>query len=360
MRKIVLVLFVFMGLTTVTAQKKIAMQPENWDLGKEKADFINMNGQDVMKLSRGDVWAKNIDVADGIIDVDLSLYPQRSFAGIRFRGDEEGNSEMIYLRVPLSGRDDAIQYVPLFHNEANWQLYAEHQAHYVFPEKGWVHMKIVLKGNTATLFMDTISKPVLTVQNLRTHNLKGKVGFASLDEEVFANLTYTAMPESAPTPVPVRKEEGLVTEYQISQSYTIAKEAKEIPYPSSMKFTWKTVPTDEDGLLDISKYYTKQNAVTYQSRSNDIVWLKKEFTANEPVTRKMNFDFASRVWVFLNGHILYHGDHSFFLKGTSYQGSIEKKFISDALYLPLQKGKNELLIGISAVANGWGIISKIR
>ena len=125
-----------------------------------------------------------------------------------------------------------------------------------------------------------------------------------------------------------------------------------------MNFKWKTVPTDEDGLLDIGKYYAKQNIETYQSRSNDIVWLKQELWADEPVTRRMNFDFSNRVWVFLNGQILYHGDHSFFLKGPFFQGTIDKKFISDAIYLPLKKGKNELLIGISAVADGWGIMSR--
>ena len=106
-----------------------------------------------------------------------------------------------------------------------------------------------------------------------------------------------------------------------------------------MKLNWRTVTTDEDGLLNISKYYVKQNTETYQSRSNDMVWLKQELIADEPVTRRMNFDFSNRVWVFLNGQILYHGDHSFFLKGPFFQGTIEKKFISDALYLPLKKGK---------------------
>ena len=135
-------------------------------------------------------------------------------------------------------------------------------------------MKIVVKGNTAQLFMDTVTKPVLAINNLRTHNRSGKIGFACLGEETFANFICTPMPQSAPTAVAVRKEEGLITQYQISQSYTIDKQTKEIAYPSSMKLNWKTVDTDEDGLLNISKYYAKQNAETYQSRSNDMVLVK--------------------------------------------------------------------------------------
>jgi hypothetical protein len=359
MPKIIFTFLVFASMCKATAQK-ISMQPDHWDIGKQKANFTQRDGKEVIKLDRGIVWTKGLDFADGIIEADLSVDPERSFAGICFRGDEQGNAEMIYLRVPLSGRDDAIQYTPSFNNEVNWQLYPEHQANYNFPQTGWIHMKIVLSGNTAQLFMDTVSKPVLVIANLRTHNASGKIGFACLFEETFANLTCTPMRRSAPVPVAVRKEEGLITQYQISQSYTIDKQTKELPYPSTMKLNWKTVFTDEDGLLNISKYYTKQNSEPYESRSNDMVWLKQELVAGEPVTRKMNFDFSNRVWVFLNGQVLYHGDHSFFLKGSLYQGSIEKNFISDALYLPLKKGKNELLIGISAVANGWGIISKIQ
>ena len=216
----------FASMFNATAQK-VHLQPANWDVGKQKARFTKREGMEVIKLNRGIIWTKGIDFADGIIEADLSVYPERSFAGICFRGDEKGNAETIYLRVPLSGRDDAIQYVPSFNNEANWQLYPEHQANYVFPETGWVHMKIIVKGNTAQLFMDTVSKPVLTIINLRTHNRSGKIGFTCLGDETFANLTLTPMPPSAPAAVPVRNEEGLITQYQISQSYTIDKQTKD-------------------------------------------------------------------------------------------------------------------------------------
>ena len=102
-------------------------------------------------------------------------------------------------------------------------------------------MKIVVRANTAQLFMDTVAKPVLTITNLRTHNRSGKIGFTCLGEETFANLTLTPMAPSAPVAVPVRKEDGLITQYQISQSYTIDKQTKEVAYPASMNLNWKTV-----------------------------------------------------------------------------------------------------------------------
>ena len=102
---------------------------------------------------------QDIEFTDGILEVDVSVSPKKSLTGISFRGDADATCENIYLRVPLSGREDAIQYAPFFHNEDYWQLYPEHQAKYTYPETGWVHMKIVVRGNTAALYIDTATRP---------------------------------------------------------------------------------------------------------------------------------------------------------------------------------------------------------
>ena len=100
MRKIIFTFLLFASLFKATAQK-VPLQPANWDVGKQKASFTKRDGMDVIKLDRGIVWTKGIDFGDGIIEADLSVYPEKSLAGICFRGDEQGNAEMIYLRVPL-------------------------------------------------------------------------------------------------------------------------------------------------------------------------------------------------------------------------------------------------------------------
>lgn len=157
-------------------------------------------------------------------------------------------------------------------------------------------------------------------------------------------------------PVNSRKEDGLVTKYRLSNAFTIDKDAKSVAYPSQASLKWTTVGTEEDGLLNIGKYCAKQRSDSFPLYSNDLVWLKLDLDSDKEIQRKLSFDFSNRVWVFLNGNILYHGDHSW----PFYQGIIQKKFIGDALFLPLRKGKNELLIGVSSVTNGWGIISKIE
>lgn len=343
-----------------TSAQQVHMRAGHWTGDTSKTSFQKIRDRETLVLNRGTVWAKDVIFGDGIIEVDISVSPKKSLAGISFRGDQEQTCENIYLRVPLSGRDDAIQYAPFFHNEDYWQLYPEHQARYVYPDTGWVHMKILVKGNTASLFIDTLSKPSLVVNHLRTKNQRGKIGLWCLSEQAFANFSYTPMAPEPFTEIASRTEPGLVTQYQISQPFTIDKKTKNIGYPFDVKLNWQRVITEEDGLLNIGKYIFKKTSGTFEQNSNDLVWLKMDLTTGAAVTKKLSLDFTNRIWIYLNGQILYHGDHSYRLKGVFYKGLIDKNFIADAVYLPLQKGNNEVLIGISSVANGWGIISKLE
>lgn len=350
----------FVILQLASPAQGIPMQAGHWDSDPLKTDFQTIDGRETMTLKRGTAWARDVLFGDGIIEVDISVSPKKSLTGISFRGDRDETCENIYLRVPLSGRDDAIQYAPFFHNEDYWQLYPEHQARYVYPDTGWVHMKIVVKGNTAQLFINTDTIPALVVDHLRTRNPSGRIGLWCLSEQRFSNFSYTPLPATPFTTIPERKETGLVTSYQLSQAFTIDKKTKTLAYPTDQTLRWDTVVTEEDGLLNIGKYRFKKTSGMFEQNSNDLVWIKMDLSSTTAFTKKMNLDFTNRIWVFLNGQILYHGDHSYRLKGPFYKGLIDKNFMADALFLPLQKGKNELMIGISSVANGWGLISKME
>src|ERR1700748_1759666 len=85
MRKKIFTFLLCASLFKANAQR-IAMRPDHWDVGKQTASFTQRDGKDVIKLDRGIIWTKGIDFADGIIEADLSVNPERSFAGICFRG----------------------------------------------------------------------------------------------------------------------------------------------------------------------------------------------------------------------------------------------------------------------------------
>jgi len=68
--------------------------------------------------------------------------------------------------------------------------------------------------------------------------------------------------------------------------------------------------------------------------------------------KKLNFGYSDRAMVYLNGRLIYGGNNSFRSRDYRFVGSLG---YFDALYLPLEKGKNELRLAVSETFGGWGI-----
>jgi len=68
--------------------------------------------------------------------------------------------------------------------------------------------------------------------------------------------------------------------------------------------------------------------------------------------KKLDFGFSDRVKVYLNGGLIYEGLNNFRSRDYRFVGSLG---YFDALYLPLEKGKNELRLAVSETFGGWGI-----
>lgn len=124
-----------------------------------------------------------VDFHDGVIEVDVAstlasdapAYA-RGFIGLSFRIDKRGRFESIYLRPTNSIADDqvrrnhTVQYVayPDFRFDAlrsgspeTYETYAD-----IAPDR-WIHMKIVVKGARAELYLDRNPKPAFIVKDLK-------------------------------------------------------------------------------------------------------------------------------------------------------------------------------------------------
>src|SRR5262249_13054778 len=77
--------------------------------------------------------------------------------------------ELIYLRPHLSRRRDALQYTPIYNGSEAWQLYSGpgYTAQAELPLNRWLHVKLVVSGYAARLFVDGAPNPQLTVTSLR-------------------------------------------------------------------------------------------------------------------------------------------------------------------------------------------------
>ena len=150
---------------------------------------------------------KGTSFGDGTIEADIAGTPAagapetaRGFAGLAFRSTPDaGKFELFYLR-PTNGRapdqlrrNHSTQYVSA--PDWPWQrtraetpgLYES----YVDLEPGvWTHVKIVVAGTKAQLYVNGAEQPCLIVNDLKLGTAKGAVGLwiGSGTEAYFANL----------------------------------------------------------------------------------------------------------------------------------------------------------------------------
>lgn len=134
-----------------------------------------------------------MDFQDGTIEVEVAsdLAPDapayaRGFVGISFRIDEQGRFESVYLRPTNSTADDperrkrSVQYVayPEFRfNRLRAKAPGRYESHADIALGRWIHMKLVVAGSQARLYLDGKAEPALVVNDLKLGSAqRGGVG----------------------------------------------------------------------------------------------------------------------------------------------------------------------------------------
>lgn len=157
------------------------------------------------ELDEGVAWIKGIEFSEGIIEFDVrgENVKQHSFVGLAFHGKNDSTFDAVYLR-PFHFKEESevlknrrIQYVsfPTF----TWRMLREKSSgkyessvEPALDPNAWVRMKIVIKGNTISTYINGNTKPCLVVKKL-TGLHAGRIGFYVADTSGgdFANLSIT-------------------------------------------------------------------------------------------------------------------------------------------------------------------------
>ena len=106
-------------------------------------------GRKCLHMDGAEAIAKNLVMRDGILDADVATRAIRGFFGFDFRIDDAGaNFERVYLRPHESGQADAMQYTPVLHTGANWQIYngPGFTGQVDIPKNEWFHLRLVVTG----------------------------------------------------------------------------------------------------------------------------------------------------------------------------------------------------------------------
>jgi len=357
-----------------SGQEALAVPADSprWDLQGE-AKVADYQGRKSLMLNGGAAILKDFEMRDGVIDVDVSTPAKRGFVGFDFRLDKDGvNYEELYLRQHESGYPDAIQYTPILNTGRNWQIYngPGFTAGVDIPKNEWFHLRLEVTGAQAKLYVKDMEKPALVMDDLKSGVQKGQVALYDLTGETyFSNFEVRTTPdvpwERHLPPMPP----NVLTKWSISPSYDGLARNLERPLTAaeSSAIQWQDVEAEPPGFVVLYRYREAPHPrVTFQSDFSTrlqpqpgmkVLYARTTIQSDRDQVKKLEIGYSDDVSVFLNGKILYRGRSAQAFRDPRFLGIINPE--NDAVYLPLKKGSNELMLAVSEHGGGWGFICRL-
>lgn len=340
-----------------------------WTITDPKARVENLGGKTALRMITGMALRKDIDLADGTIEFDVWSTGERAFAYLHFRMESEAESEAVYLRLHKTGLPDAVQYDPFYQRVGNWQLYhgPESTAAAELPAGRWIHVRVILKGEKAVVFVGDGAEPTLEIPKL-ARGTSG--GFIALRSFLGVNVKTDVEPPSSFANVVVKKgvvdydfskvveapapeTPGLVKAYRFSPAF-VPPEGPVISLPEeALKGVSQVVPALPSGLVVIAKHVK----LPPQARRYATVASFRVRAASAGY-RRLRLGFSDEASVFVNGQLLFTGDQKYSFNFPRQEGLITLD--NSAIYLPLKEGDNEIRIAVAEVFGGWGLMARFE
>ncbi len=343
-----------------------------WDL-QGRATVAEFLGRPCLALNGGAAILKDFEMRDGVLDVDVATSAVRGFFGFDFRIAADGaNYEEIYLRTHKSGAPDALQYTPVLNTGRNWQLYngPGFTGAVDIPKGAWFHLRLEVTGAQAKFYVRDMDTPALVMSDLKSGVRKGQVALYVLTGETYySNFEVRETPD-APW---VRHEPPMppdtLTKWSLSPSYdALARDPERPLAPSeSAAIRWQDVEAEPPGLVALYRYREAPHPrVTFQGDFSKrlepqpgmkLVYARTFIDSDRAEVRRLSIGYSDDVSVFLNGRILSRGRSAQGFRDPGFLGIVNPE--NDAVYLPLKKGRNELVLAVGELGGGWGFICRL-
>ncbi|HYV18795.1 MAG TPA: hypothetical protein VFC25_07185 [Verrucomicrobiae bacterium] len=352
----------------------ISIPPDSprWEL-EGKAKPAEFQGRPCLMLDGGAATLKDLELRDGVIDVDMAVASTtfRGFIGIQFRIADE-DAEWIYLRPHKFGYPDAIQYTPVIHTGLNWQIYSGPGfiAPLEMPRDTWFHLRLEVKGAQARFFAGDMSKPALEIPDLKSGVQKGQLALAGLTGETcFANFEVHPTADAPWQRRPPAMPPGTLTKWSISP--VLDALARDVERPLSADdiagMTWREVEAEPPGAVVLYRYVEAPHprvafATDFSKRlepqpGTKVLYARTVIDSDRDQARKLALGYSDEVTVFLNGTILFRGRSAQNFRDPGFLGIMDAE--DDAVWLPLRKGKNELMLAVTELGGGWGFVGRL-
>lgn len=331
----------------------VPFDSERWTLGQ--AQLVEHLGR---RSLMGTAVLEDVEFGNGVIEVDIAVTGRRSYPGVTFRRRTPTDVEQFYIRPHRANGafSDALQYTPVINGIAGWQLYSGdgHTAPAEIPTGRWVHLKLEIHGTQGRVWLDDAEQPGLEIHELKLGPGKGAVGvmgpvdgtayFSNFSYRADDSLQFAPAPE---TPVPL----GMIDAWELSRAFRYSQiDIERTPQQQGLEgLAWKSVTAEASGLLDIARFIKRTPG------EPEFVWARKMLHAETARTLQLEFGYSDYVSIFLNGRLLFAGNSAYRSRSPGFAGIVG---LNDTLYLPLEKGENELLLLVGESFGGWGLICR--
>jgi len=216
-----------------------------------------------------------------------------------------------------------------------------------------------------------MEKPVLVMDDLKSGLQKGQVALAVLiGETYFSNFQIRPTPDAAwerhLRPMPATA----LTRWSISPAFDALARDLERPLSAAemASISWQDVEAERPGLVALYRYRDAPHPrVTFQgdfSKRLDpqpgmkVLYARTTIVSDKAQVKRLALGYSDDVGVFLNGKILYRGRSAQAFRDPGFLGIVNPE--NDAVYLPLRKGKNELVLALSELGGGWGFVCRLE
>ena len=336
----------------------IPVDTAHWDI---QGSYVmeRFRGADAIYLKAGAITLKDVDFLNGTIEFDLFLKKEQAFPGVNFRAQENGNSEEFYVRPHQSGNPDANQAAPSVQNITPWQLC--YGPRYSFPYEyrydDWTHIRILVNGRKAQVFMDHSETPNLS-WDLFHQPKAGRVIFRGGNASGI-HLANISVSHDAPELVnfqPIVREPiaNLIPEWEVSDMFeeSLLSEVDQLDQVIVSRKWGRKIQVEEGTAANISRV---QNL--FNGEPGNTVFAKIVIHSSTDQIKLFEFGYSDRVVAVLNGKPIYWGTNRWRSRDYRYLGTIG---LFDGIYLDLKAGENTLLMAVSEDFGGWLITGRFQ
>lgn len=328
-------------------------------------------GRRCLMIDAGNAAIDGLVFEDGIIDMDVATPASRGFFGLEFRSDGV-NSEFVYLRQHKSGQPDALQYTPVLRTGLNWQLYSGPGfiGRVDIPRDTWFRVRLEVRGSAGRLFVGDTLTPVLVMTDLKSGVRRGKAALTVLT----GSTCFGDVRVRTTAPAPWQRTQppmapGTITSWRLSPSYDALARNLEAPLTTAEQaaIQWEEVQAEAPGLVAVSRYRESPHPrVTFQSNfatrldpqpGTQVVYAATTIQSDREQVRKLFLGYSDEVTVFLNGRVLYRGRSAQSFRDPAFLGIMDAE--NDAVFLPLRRGANELVLAVVEMGGGWGFSGRL-